>query len=59
MHAQQCNIEVVPDGEGYAVVAQGTNLDGGTTSVVLAWYREKWQARCASVDIEVSLMGYA
>jgi len=60
MQAQQCTLEVVRDGEGYAVVARGTNRDGGNTSVVLAWYPTKNKAQWAADDIEEAMMlGYA
>jgi len=59
MKAQQCTLEVVRDGEGYAIVAHGTNRDGGTTSVVLAWYKEKRSAQWVADDLEEAMLGYA
>jgi len=59
MKAQQCTLEVVRDGEGYAVVARGTNRDGGNTSVILAWYKEKRSAQWVADDLEEAMLGYA
>jgi len=59
MKAQQCTLEVVRDGEGYAVVARGTNRDGGNTSVVLAWHTDRHAAEQTADDLETEMQGYA